>query len=302
MDLWQLRIFRSVLELKSFSKTAQAIHLSQPTVSSHIKDLEEHFGCRLIDRLSREAVPTQAGKILYEYASQILCLAEQAENAISEHKGLVKGRMVVGGSTIPGGYLLPPLVGRFIHRFPEVRISVTQGDTQSIIDDVLDGRVEFGVVGALSQESHLSQEPLFEDEMGLIVPAGHRWASRKSVTIEELSTEPFIVRESGSGTLQSVREQIARMKRRFESFHIVAQMGSTAAVVHGIRGGAGVSIVSKVAVAESLAVGSLTSLEVEGVDLKRWFYLTRHSERSLSPLCLRFIDFLKESAGNRKAK
>ena len=92
MDLWRLRIFCSVVELKSFSKTAHAIHLSQPTVSSHIKDLEEYYGCRLIDRLSREAVPTQAGKILYDYAHRILSITEQAENAISEYKGLVKGR------------------------------------------------------------------------------------------------------------------------------------------------------------------------------------------------------------------
>ena len=302
MDLWRLRIFCSVVELKSFSKTAHAIHLSQPTVSSHIKDLEEYYGCRLIDRLSREAVPTQAGKILYDYAHRILSITEQAENAISEYKGLVKGRLVVGGSSIPGGYLLPPLVGKFIRRFPEVRISITHGDTQSIIDDVLEGRVEFGVVGALSPEPHLHQEPVFEDEMGLIVPSGHPWASRSMVALDELAAEPFIVRESGSGTLQSVREEIGRKKYRFEAFHIVAEMGSTAAVVQGILGGAGVSIVSKVAVAESLAMGSLVSLDVEGLNLKRWFYLTRHSERSLSPLGLKFIAFLNEAAGSRAAK
>lgn len=301
MDLWQLRIFCRVVELKSFSKTAHSVHLSQPTVSSHIKDLEEHYGCRLLDRLSREAVPTQAGKILYEYASKILAMTEQAQNAISEHQGVVKGRLVVGGSTIPGGYLLPPLVGKFIKRFPEVRISLTHGDTQSVIDDVLDGRVEFGVVGALSPEPYLFQEPLFEDEMGLIVPADHPWASRKMVTFGELAAEPFIVRESGSGTLRSIREEMGRKKARIEDFHLVAEMGSTAAVIHGIRGGAGVSILSKIAVAESLSVGSLVSLDVEGLNLKRWFYLTRHSERSLSPLCKRFIDFLKQSTNPQRS-
>jgi DNA-binding transcriptional LysR family regulator len=294
MDLWQLRIFCRVVELKSFSKTAESIHLSQPTVSSHIKDLEGYYECRLIDRLAREAVPTKAGEILYNYASKIISLAEQAKNAVSEYKGTIKGRLIVGGSTIPGGYLLPTLIGKFIQQYPEVRITLTHGDTRSIIDDVLDGRVEFGVVGALSQEPHLFQEPLFEDEMALIVPSGHPWAVRNTVTLEELSKEPFIVRETGSGTLRTIREMIGEKRYRIEDFHLVAEMGSTAAVVQGIRGGAGVSILSKVAVAESLSVGSLASVGVEGLTLKRWFYLTRHSDRTPSPLCLRFIDFLKK--------
>ena len=111
MDLWQLHIFTKVVELKSFSKAGAAIHLSQPTVSSHIKDLEDHFECRLIDRLGKEALPTKAGTLLYGYARKLLSLKGETETALAQFKGKTRGHLVVGGSTIPGGYILPLIIG-----------------------------------------------------------------------------------------------------------------------------------------------------------------------------------------------
>jgi DNA-binding transcriptional LysR family regulator len=102
MDLWQLNIFCRVIELKSFSRAGNAVHLSQPTISSHIKDLEDHFDCRLIDRLSKEAIPTKAGELLYSYAKRMLALRDETETALAEYNGKIRGRLVIGGSTIPG--------------------------------------------------------------------------------------------------------------------------------------------------------------------------------------------------------
>jgi DNA-binding transcriptional LysR family regulator len=113
MDLWQLHIFCRVVERKSFSRAAEIVHLSQPTVSSHIQDLEAHFGCRLIDRLARQVVPTQAGRLLYSYARRLLALRDETETAMAQHQGRLTGNLVIGGSTIPGGYLLPGVVGLF---------------------------------------------------------------------------------------------------------------------------------------------------------------------------------------------
>ena len=110
MDLWRLQIFCRVVELKSFSKAAKAVYLSQPTVSSHIKDLENHFECKLVDRLGREVIPTKAGRLLYDYATKIIALKQEAENALAEFQGKIKGRLTIGGSTIPAGYILPPLL------------------------------------------------------------------------------------------------------------------------------------------------------------------------------------------------
>jgi DNA-binding transcriptional LysR family regulator len=299
MDLWQLHIFCRVVEWRSFSKAAEAVHLSQPTVSSHIKDLEAHFGCRLIDRLSKEALPTDAGRLLYGYARRLLALREEIETAMAHYQGKMRGRLVIGGSTIPGGYLLPGVVGQFKKLHPQVMLSLIIADTDRIIADVLEGALEFGVVGAESREKNILQEVLISDEMRLIVPARHPWALRKKIALALLLTEPYIAREHGSGTLRSLEESLRRRGHDVGELNIVAEMGSTEAIRQGIKQGIGVSILSTLAIAEDLASGRLKAVAVEGLDLTRRFYITRRRQRSLSPLGTAFIDFLKESLPNR---
>ena len=144
MDLWQLNIFCKVIELKGFSKAGNAVHLSQPTVSSHIKDLENHFECQLIDRLGKKAVPTKAGELLYRYAHKLIALRDEVESAMAEFHGNIKGRLVIGGSTIPGEYILPKHIGGFTMDYPRVSIALQIGDTENIIQDVLAGFLELG--------------------------------------------------------------------------------------------------------------------------------------------------------------
>ena len=147
MDLWQLNIFCKVIEFKSFSKAGNVVHLSQPTVSSHIKDLETHFGCRLIDRLAKEAIPTKAGELLYAYARKLIALKDETETALAEFQGNLRGRLVVGGSTIPGVYILPRMVGAFVAAYPNVTTAIRIGDTEGIVGDIAGGHLEIGIVG-----------------------------------------------------------------------------------------------------------------------------------------------------------
>jgi len=292
MKLWQLNIFCKVIEEKSFSKAGAVVYLSQPTVSSHIKDLEEHFGCRLIDRLAKEAVPTQAGKLLYKYARRLISLREETEIAMAEFQGKVRGRLVIGGSTIPGGYILPRIIGAFSQAYPEVTVALINGDTRKIIDEVIFGSVELGVVGAKSSEKNIVQQELIEDEMRLIVPSDHAWAGKKRISLKRLIGEPFVIRESGSGTLTSIQKSLARKGLSMDQLKVVAEMGSTQAVIQAVKSRVGVSILSTIAVADALESGQLKALSVDGVDLKRYFYLTRHRYRSTSPLCQAFSEFL----------
>jgi len=292
MDLWQLKIFCKVVELKSFSKAGKMVHLSQPTVSSHIKDLEDHFDCRLIDRLSKEAVTTKAGELLYDYARKILAVGDEIEAAISEFNGKIKGKLLIGGSTIPGGYLLPRIIGAFTAEYPEVTMSLIVEDTEKIIDGVLSGILELGIVGAESNEKKILQEKLIEDELRLIVPANHPWSRKKMVPLESLLKEPFIVREKGSGTLLSIQQSLARAGSNVENLKIIAELGSTEAVRQGIKNELGVSILSTLAVSEDLKIGSLAAVDVSDLQLTRNIYLTRHKYRSLSPLSRIFREFL----------
>ncbi len=292
MDLWQLQIFCKVVELNSFSRAGQAVNLSQPTVSSHIKDLEEHFNCRLIDRLAKEATPTKAGNLLYRYAQRMLSLRDETESAMAALTGEIKGSLAIGGSTIPGAYVLPAIIGAFTACHADVSVHLSIADTRQIINAILAGQLELGVVGALSNEASIRQRRLVADTMCLVVPAGHRWAVRQRITAAQLFTEPFIVRESGSGTLTSIQTSFSEAGLRFEDLQVVACIGSTEAVRQGIKNGMGVSILSAIAVSDDVAAGHLKTVTIDGLDLERAFYLTYHRHRSLSFLCRSFVDFI----------
>ncbi len=294
IDLWQLHIFCKVVENKSFSKAGKAARLSQPTVSSHIKDLEEHFECRLIDRLSKEASPTKAGRLLYGYAKRLMALKAETESAMAEFQGAVKGNLTMGGSTIPGEYILPGIIGEFTKQYPGVRISLVIGDTENIINGVLSGELEVGVVGAKTTLKNVVQTKLVADEMCLVVPGDHKWAGKKRIPLDRIFSEPFILRESGSGTLKSIGKSFAQKGARLEDLNTVARIGSTKGVAQGIKSRLGLSILSPIAVKEDVKNKVLATLTIDGLDLKRNFYLTRHKGRSDAPLCSAFVDFIKE--------
>lgn len=298
MDLWQLNIFCKVVELKGFSNAGNAVHLSQPTISSHIKDLENHFECQLIDRLGKKAVPTKAGELLYHYARKLIALRDETEAAMAEFHGKIKGRLVIGGSTIPGGYILPKCIGSFTSVYPEVTISLIIGDTDQIIQDVLSRSSEFGIVGAKTSNKNIYQEKLIEDEMRLIVTSDHKWAKEKQITPDLIFKEPFIVRERGSGTLKSIKLSLKEKGYYSENLNIIAELGSTEAVIQGIKSKVGISILSTIAVAEELKAGTLRALTIKKLNLKRSFYLITHKQRSPSPLCNAFINFLKKEFAN----
>jgi len=294
MDLWRLNIFCKVVELKSFSKAGRAVNISQPTISAHIKDIENAFGCRLIDRLSKEVIPTKAGEILYSYARRIIALNDEAQTAVSQFLGKIKGDLKIGGSTIPGTYIFPKVIGDFKLKYPEVNVSISIGDTQNISNDVLDGTIDLGIVGAQSKDNKIKQLKLMDDKMRLIIPSGHKWSNHKIISLHMLLKEPFISRETGSGTLKSINDILAKQNYTINSLNVVAQMGSTEAVKQGIKSGVGISIFSTVAVSDELQAGTLKAIDIKGLNLVRCFYLIKHKQKTPSPLSSIFETYLKD--------
>ena len=293
MDLWRLNIFIRVIEHKSFSKAAEAVFLTQPTVSSHINDLETHYGCRLIDRLGKEVVPTKAGQLLYKYARRLISLQSETESAMSDYHGMMRGEIQIGGSTIPGEYILPAVIGRYTADYPEVKVSLVIGDTRQVTDDILSGALEFGIVGARTRNQKLVQEEITTDKLRLVVPADHKWAGKKKVPLKSLLNEPMIVREKGSGTLKALLDSLSEKGYSRGALNIIAEMGSTTAVIQGIKNNVGISVLSILAVREELQAGRLRALSVSGLNLLRNFYLTVNRQRTLSPVCKAFIQYLK---------
>lgn len=297
MDLWQLYIFTKVADLKSFSKAGKAIHLSQPTISSHIKDLEDHLGCRLIDRMGKEAELTKAGELLYSYAKRLIDLKNETEAAMAEFQGAVKGNIRIGGSTIPGSYILPEYIGQFIQKYPGTKISLIISSTDEILSHILSGDIELAIVGAGASDRKIWQEKIIEDELCLVISNDHRWSDRKSVAAEELIQEPFIAREPGSGTMRSFFEHMESLGIYRENLDIIAEMGSTEAVKEAVKNGLGISIISRLAATPEIKAGTLKTIEIEGIKLSRSFYLTGHAERTRSPLCRAFVDFVEGRSG-----
>ena len=210
MDLRQLEIFVKVTELKSFSKAAEALFLTQPTVSEHIRTLEQELGVRLLDRLGRGAESTAAGRLLLSHATRILQLQREALQAMDSFQGRLAGELLVAASTIPGEYVLPPLIGRFKEKFPDIAITLLIGDSRAVVDWVAEGRAEVGVVGARLPHRGVEYRELMPDELVLVVPAGHPWHGKKEVGLEDLRTEPLLLRERGSGTRAALESALAQ--------------------------------------------------------------------------------------------
>ena len=292
-DLRHLEIFSKVVELKSFSKAADAVFLAQASVSERIANLEDMVGTSLLDRLGRQVTPTKAGELLYKHAVLLLDNKKTACLEMQDFLGMQKGDIQVGASTIPGEYILPKVMGRFRNKYPLVSVTLTIGDTSEIEDHVLEGKLELGVVGSRSSHRSLIHHELWKDQLVLAVPAQHRWAEKGEISIEQLFEEPFILRETGSGTLKILEDFIeVAGSGGMDSLKIVASLGSSTAVKEGIKAGLGVSILSSRALDTELNTGILKALKVKGLSMSRSFYLIRDARRTPSPLCQAMLDFL----------
>jgi DNA-binding transcriptional LysR family regulator len=293
MELRKLEVFCKVVELKSFTRSAEAVLLSQPTVSEHIRSLEEELGQKLIDRMGRDVEPTPVGRLLYTYAVRILRIQRDALQAVEQYGGKLVGRIMLGSGTIPGTYILPGLIGLFRSRYPSIQATLRIAGSQMIAGRVLDGELEIGVVGARWTEKGLEWVRHFNDRLTLVVSAGHRWAGRREVTLAELTEEPFILRESESGTRRVMEQILEEHGIKPSSLMEVAEIGSTAAVIEAVRAGLGVSVLSARAVEREVQAGTLAAIALKDVRLERPFYLIRRRNRELSPAAAVFWAFLQ---------
>ncbi len=296
MDLRRLQVFAKVYECKSFSRAAEEVLLSQPTVSGHIKSLEEEIGVPLFDRLGREILPTRAAELLYDYATRILEMVEEATAAVDAFLGRLRGNLVVGGSTIPAHYVLPDMVGRFRLLHPEVRVTVEVGDTSEIVQAVLAGRLEAGLVGAASKDERLAFTPIMDDTICLAAWPGHPLAGRKA-TLSDLTATPMVLREPGSGTRTFFEKALVKAGLSLGELEVAAQMGSSLAVLKAVRAQVGVGFLSRRAIRDEVAAGRLVEIQVDGLDLKRQFYLVTRRERTHSPAAKAFIGLCLAETG-----
>ncbi len=292
MEIRKLEVFCKVVELKSFTNAAEAVLLSQPTVSEHVRSLEEELGQKLIDRLGRRAEPTPVGRIVYKYGVRMLRLHQQAVESVEQYGGRLAGRILIGAGTIPGTYVLPMLISRFRKKYSSIRATLRIAGSQLIATEVLEGNLDLGIVGARWSEKGLEWRQAFADRLALVVSRDHPWAGRAGAQLQELREEPFILRENGSGTRRVIDRILENNGIHPSTLREVAEIGSTAAVKEAVRTGIGISILSARSVEQEVEYGVLATIPIEGVQLERSFYLIRRKNRELSPVAAVFWDYL----------
>lgn len=300
VDFRHLETFCRVADLRSFSKAADDLFLTQPTVSGHILSLEQSLGLRLLDRMGRETRLTKGGEILYQYASKILAFRREALNALSEFSEGIKGELTLGASTIPGEYLLPKLLGDFKKEHPRLTISLKIADTKEVVQYVLQGKVEFGMTGAKLNHPSLHYDLFEEDEIIIIGPASPRGLQKQRLRFEEMLKEPWIVREEGSGTQMAVEKALKKKNQSLKQLNQTIEMGSTSSLKEAVKAGLGFAFISRKAVEQELNQGLLSHIKVEGIEpISRQIYIVFHQGKTFSPMGMKFLRYLKKRKEER---
>ncbi len=298
MDLKTLEAFCRIVELRSFTRAAEAVSLTQPTVSEHIKELEAELGLPLLDRAGRAVTPTRAGEILYGYARRILGLRMEAQQAIGAHKGGLTGDLAVGGSSIPGAYILPPIIAAFKQDHPDAAITLHVEGSREIVRGVGEGTYEVGMVGARFEKGRVRYDRYTRDELVLAVPPSHPWANRDAVRLRDLIGQPIIMRERGSGTRKVMEKALAECGVDRHRLRVVLEIASNEAVRQAVKAGAGVAVISRRAVQDDIHCGLVAALRFREARLVRDFFLVTHRTRSRSPLGNAFAEFVRASAAS----
>ncbi|MEW6771642.1 MAG: selenium metabolism-associated LysR family transcriptional regulator [Bacillota bacterium] len=294
MNLNWFKTFAKLAETRSFSRTARELNLTQPAVSKHVAGLEGSYGVKLVDRSRRSVALTEAGAALLPVAKKLLAAVSEAAQEMESFLNTVRGTLYIGASTTPGHYVLPQVIHRFREQYPEVNTNLEIADTGKIIRLVAAGELSLGAVGALKSGAELEAVPFVEDELVLVLPAQHPLARRKTVSTTALSEQEFVWRESDSGTRHVVEKRLRSAGIKPENLRIVAELGSTEAVLAAVEAGLGISFTSRRAAESRAKNGQLVLRRLQGLPLKRTLYLVYPRKRLLSRPARAFINFVTQ--------
>ncbi|MCH8087096.1 MAG: LysR family transcriptional regulator [Chloroflexi bacterium] len=291
MNLEHLRTYLEIVKRGSFSEAARHLGMTQPGVTLQIQKLERDLGVPLLDRKEGGVGMTGAGEEFHRFAVKVLAEKLALEDRLQGLSGEISGRLALGASTVPGEYILPRLLADFIRLHPAVEASVQVGDTDTVADMLMRSECDLAFLGASVERRGFRREKFLDDELVLIVPVSHHFAGRKSVPIVELEEEKLIIREAGSGTMQSVHHLLQHAGFDSRLWQHAPVFGSTQAIVSAVEAGLGVAFVSAFAAEKSIECGRIAALGVEGVPLKRDLYITYLDKHLTTKLLQEFLSF-----------
>ena len=294
MDTRQLAAFCAIVERKSFSEAAERLGVTQPAVSQQIRSLVDRLGQQLLDRSGRRVEPTEAGRRLYRGAQRLLAQERQLlEDLAGEAEGPLRGQLAMGASTGPGGTVVPVLLCEFAEANPDVTVDLSISDTQTIVDRVARRELELGVVGATPRNRSVAYEPFFRDEVVLVCPPEHRF-SGKTITLDDLRSEPLIVMQEGAGVRQVIEDELRTRGTRLRDLDVRLELGLQESVKSAVEAGHGVTFISRTAVEPELAAGTLAAARVKGLEPSREISLVRAAGRVSTRVADAFVEFARE--------
>jgi DNA-binding transcriptional LysR family regulator len=295
IDLMRLQTFLLAAEYLSFSETAKHLHLSQPTVSHHIKTLENNLGVQLFDRTGGSLKLTEAGHLLLPHASRLIRQTIELEQMMDSIGQQIIGQLRIACSTTTGKYILPQFAARFRRKHPGVHVSILRCTSDSVISSLLESDANLGVVSYdVCGSDHLECQEFFEDHIILIVPADHPWIFRQQVEPAELLQEPFLIREPTSGTRRVMITELGKHDIVLNDMDIFMELGNAEAIVRTVEAGFGVAFVSRSAATWALERGSVVEVPVAGFNLRRQVYMVQKTIREANRAVEAFWSFVHD--------
>ncbi|MDO4555455.1 MAG: selenium metabolism-associated LysR family transcriptional regulator [Lachnospiraceae bacterium] len=295
MDFKQLASFCAVVKYKSFTKAAEKLFLSQPTISSHIRLLEEELDSRLILRTTKSIEVTPRGQELYECAQHIMDLKDNLLKRWNEENHKV---IQLGASTIPSTYILPEILPLYRKDQEEIRFVIHQSDSQGIIEGLLENRFEVGLVGMKIQDESIVFIPFYQDSMVMITPVNEHFLTLKErendiFPLEEILNSPILLREQGSGSKKYAESYFEKMGIQESDLHITARLNDQESIKRLVAGGLGISIISQKAAENMCQDKKLLTFLLPQYQKNRTLYLIYRKNNLLKEHTQNFISFIQ---------
>lgn len=287
MDVRDLQVFLSVARHLNYTRAGEEVNLSQPSVSVRMRQLERELGTNLFDQLGKKIALTEAGELLVPYASRVIAAMNDARHAIDELQGLERGSLRIGASTTPGMYLVPRTIAHFNQRYPRIEMHLTVKDTRQIEEGVIKNEFDFGFVGGHLAGDEVEVLPWLTDELVLIVPVGHRLASKRIVKAQDLLSEKFIFREEGSATRAVVASHLRECSIEPEA---VMEMANPESIKKAVQNGLGIAFISAFAVETELQANTLVAIKIKGLEIRRDLKVVYRKDKHLSAAARAFVE------------
>jgi DNA-binding transcriptional LysR family regulator len=295
MENFRLRVFRAVARHLNFRIAAEELLLTQSAVTQQIKALESDMDVPLFDRAGGRVSLTPAGAALLPFADRLAALAAEAREAVAAANGASAGRLALGASQTIGQYLLPGLIAGFLEQNPKVDISVIGGNTQTILEALVEHRVQLCLIEGPAMRRDVQVEPFMEDHMVCVVPSGHAWADQE-IDVKELQQATLVARELGSGSRRIVEQALEQAGLEVKKLRLLMTFDSTEGLLSAVEAGLGIAFVSRWAVRNQLALGTLKLARVRGLNLARMFSLATVAGPEPAGIARTFHRFVLERA------